>query len=68
MVMESLERLDPPRSLGKLTLLARLGEGGMATVYVAAVGEVSLARLAAVKLLRQGAPDHDFRTRFLDEA
>ncbi len=40
----------------------------MATVYVAAVGEGSLARLAAVKLLRQGAPDHDFRTRFLDEA
>jgi eukaryotic-like serine/threonine-protein kinase len=48
--------------------MARRGEGGMATVYVAAIGEGSLARLAAVKLLRQGAPDHDFRTRFLDEA
>ncbi len=68
MVMESLERLDPPRSLGKLTLLARLGEGGMATVYVAAVGQGTLARLCAVKLLRAGVPDQDYRTRFLDEA
>lgn len=65
---ESLQRLVPPRRLGKFLLMARRGEGGMATVYVAAVGEGSLARLAAVKLLRQGAPDHDFRTRFLDEA
>src|SRR5690606_2460860 len=64
----SLQRLVPPRRLGKFQLMARRGEGGMATVYVAAVGEGSLARLAAVKLLRQGAPDHDFRTRFLDEA
>lgn len=68
MVMESLQRLDPPRKLGKLTLLAGLGEGGMASVYVASVGDGPLARLAAVKLLRPGAPDHDYRTRFLDEA
>ncbi|MEM6293626.1 MAG: protein kinase [Myxococcota bacterium] len=68
MVMESLQRLDPPRRLGKLTLLARLGEGGMASVYVASVGDGALARLAAVKLLRAGAPDHDYRTRFEDEA
>ncbi len=67
-MVESLQRLVPPRRLGKFQLMARRGEGGMATVYVAAVGEGSLARLAAVKLLRQGAPDHDFRTRFLDEA
>ncbi|MCA9711721.1 MAG: protein kinase, partial [Myxococcales bacterium] len=67
-MVESLQRLVPPRRLGKFQLLARRGEGGMATVYVAAIGEGSLARLAAVKLLRQGAPDHDFRTRFLDEA
>ena len=61
-------RLDPPQKLGKLTLLARLGEGGMASVYVASVGDGQLARLAAVKLLRTGATDHDYRTRFLDEA
>src|SRR5689334_19078369 len=68
MVMESLQRLDPPQTLGKLTLLARLGEGGMATVYVAAPGRASPARLCAVKLLRAGAPDVDYRTRFVDEA
>ncbi|MEM7158704.1 MAG: serine/threonine-protein kinase [Myxococcota bacterium] len=67
-MVESLQRLVPARRLGKFMLMARRGEGGMATVYVAAVGEGSLARLAAIKLLRQGAPDHDFRTRFLDEA
>lgn len=68
MVMESLERLDPPRVLGKWSLLAKLGEGGMATVYVASVGAGPLQRLAAVKLLRANAPDHDYRTRFMDEA
>ncbi len=40
----------------------------MASVYVASVGDGPLARLAAVKLLRAGAPDHDYRTRFVDEA
>ena len=68
MVMDSLQRLEPPMRLGKLTLLARLGEGGMASVYVASVGRGSLARLAAVKLLRSGIPDHDYKSRFLDEA
>ncbi len=51
-----------------MTLLATLGEGGMATVYLASVGQENLARLAAVKLLRPGLPDHDYRTRFMDEA
>ncbi len=68
MVMESLQRLDPPQALGKLTLLARLGEGGMATVYVAAAGHGPLARLCAVKLLRADVPDPDYRRRFVDEA
>jgi eukaryotic-like serine/threonine-protein kinase len=68
MVMGSLQRLDPPRRLGKLTLLARLGEGGMATVHVAAIGQGALARLAAVKLMRADVAGHDYRTRFLDEA
>ncbi|MBL8947123.1 MAG: serine/threonine protein kinase, partial [Myxococcales bacterium] len=66
--MESLQRLDPPQPLGKLTLLARLGEGGMATVYVAATGHGPLARLCAVKLLRADVPDSDYRKRFMDEA
>ena len=68
MVMGEIERLDPPRRLGNVTLLATLGEGGMATVYLASVGQENLARLAAVKLLRPGLPDHDYRTRFMDEA
>lgn len=68
MVMGALERLDPPRVLGDLTLLATLGEGGMATVYLAGVGTGPLARMCAVKLLRANLPDHDYRTRFLDEA
>ena len=66
--MESLQRLEPPRVLGKWSLLANLGEGGMATVHIASVGGGALQRLAAVKLLRANAPDHDYRTRFLDEA
>jgi serine/threonine-protein kinase len=68
MVRVSPERLDPPRTLGHMTLLAKLGEGGMAGVYVASVGGGDLTRLAAVKLLRPGMPDHDYRQRFLDEA
>lgn len=68
MVMGALERLDPPRVLGELTLLAALGEGGMATVYLAGVGSGPLARMCAVKLLRANLPDHDYMTRFLDEA
>jgi serine/threonine-protein kinase len=68
MVMGHLKALSPPRTLGDMTLLAKLGEGGMAKVYFAAVGRGDLARPAAVKLLRADLPDHDYRTRFLDEA
>ena len=68
MVMGEIERLDPPRLLGSMTLLAVLGEGGMATVYLASSGAGPSARLVAVKLLRPGLPDHDYRTRFKDEA
>ncbi len=68
MVMGALERLRPARTLGDITLMARLGEGGMATVYLGLMGEGPLARIAAVKLLRSDLPDHDYRTRFLDEA
>jgi serine/threonine-protein kinase len=51
-----------------MTLLAKLGEGGMAKVFFAAVGRGDLARPAAVKLLRADLPDHDYKTRFMDEA
>jgi len=68
MVLESLQRLDPPRPLGKMRLLARLGEGGMASVYLAGIGQGTLARMTAVKLLRADVADADYRSRFLDEA
>ncbi|TPV93511.1 MAG: hypothetical protein B7733_20280, partial [Myxococcales bacterium FL481] len=68
MVMAAPEPLDPPRTLGNITLLARLGEGGMAEVYLGAAGKGPFARLAAVKLLRPDASDREYRTRFLDEA
>lgn len=68
MVLESLQRLDPPRPLGKMRLLARLGEGGMASVYLAGLGQGTLARMTAVKLLRADVADADYRSRFLDEA
>ncbi len=68
MVMGEIERMVPPRTLGNVSLHAILGEGGMATVYLASIGTGSAARLVAVKLLRPGLPDHDYRTRFKDEA
>ena len=68
MVQAALHRLEKARQLGDMTLFAQLGEGGMATVYLAAVGQGSLARMAAVKLLKADLPDHDYRTRFVDEA
>ncbi len=67
-VASALERLASPRRVGDMTLVARIGEGGMATVYLAAVGRGSFVRPAAVKLLRRDLPDEDYRTRFLDEA
>jgi len=40
----------------------------MASVYLAGVGQGSLARMSAVKLLRADVADADYRSRFLDEA
>ncbi|GEM_PF-1722365 len=68
MVMGALQRLNPPRVLGDITLLATLGEGGMATVYLGCQGGGALGRVVAVKLLRGDLPDHDYRVRFMDEA
>jgi serine/threonine-protein kinase len=68
MATGGLTPLHPPRRLGDITLLATLGEGGMATVYLAAVGRGALARPAAVKLVRADVAGHDYRVRFLDEA
>ena len=55
---------------GRYRLIAELGQGGMATVYLAvALGTSGFRKLAVVKLLRpEIAVDEEFVTMFLDEA
>ncbi len=55
---------------GKYRLIAELGQGGMATVYLAVVmGSSGFRKLAVVKLIRpQYASDPDLIQMFLDEA
>jgi serine/threonine-protein kinase len=55
---------------GKYRLIAELGQGGMATVYLAvALGTSGFRKLAVVKLIRpQYAADPDLIEMFLDEA
>jgi eukaryotic-like serine/threonine-protein kinase len=55
---------------GKYRLLAELGQGGMATVYLAvALGDSGFRKLAVVKVLRpELAIDDEFVEMFLDEA
>jgi serine/threonine protein kinase len=55
---------------GKYRLIAELGQGGMATVYLAvALGQSGFRKLAVVKLLRpEIAVDQEFVQMFLDEA
>jgi eukaryotic-like serine/threonine-protein kinase len=55
---------------GRYRLLAELGQGGMATVYLAvALGTSGFRKLAVVKLLRpEIAVDQEFVQMFLDEA
>ena len=54
-----------PSSLGVYTLLRRLGEGGMGTVYL---GRSRAGRLVAVKVIRpEFAQVDEFRVRFVRE-
>jgi serine/threonine-protein kinase len=55
---------------GKYRLIAELGQGGMATVYLAvSLGTSGFRKLAVVKLIRpQYASDPDLIEMFLDEA
>ena len=59
-----------PNLAGKYRLIAELGQGGMATVYLAvALGQSGFRKLAVVKLLRpEIAVDTEFVEMFLDEA
>ena len=57
---------DDPRELGSYTLLGKLGQGGMGTVYL---GRSERGRLVAIKVIRADvADDREFRNRFRLEA
>jgi serine/threonine protein kinase/Tol biopolymer transport system component len=57
---------NDPRTLGAYTLLGKLGQGGMGTVYL---GRSELGRLVAIKVVRADvADDPQFRSRFRQEA
>ncbi len=63
MPVTPLRPSDPPQ-VGQHRLLARLGQGGMGTVYL---GVSPDARAVAVKVLRDGLTDPDARRRFRHE-
>ena len=63
MPITPLRPSDPPH-VGQHRLLARLGQGGMGTVYL---GVSPDARAVAVKVLRDGLTDPDARRRFRRE-
>jgi serine/threonine protein kinase len=57
---------EDPAELGSYTLLAKLGQGGMGTVYL---GRSERGRLVAIKVIRADvADDPEFRIRFRVEA
>ena len=64
------QELGTTNLAGKYRLIAELGQGGMATVFLAVmVGGSGFRKLAVVKLLRpELAVDSDFVQMFLDEA
>lgn len=58
------------QQIGKYRIIARLGQGGMATVFLcAAANPVGFNKLLVLKLLKEElAHDQDFLTMFIDEA
>ena len=69
MLPNTLETYAPPRQLGRYELIAPLGEGGMARVYVAVQRGPIANKLVVVKLLReQFTGDEHFVAMFADES
>ena len=69
MLANTLETYAPPRQLGRYELIAPLGEGGMARVYVAVQRGPIANKLVVVKLLReQFTGDEHFVAMFADES
>ncbi|MFI5897855.1 serine/threonine-protein kinase [Actinoplanes sp. NPDC051513] len=63
--MTTALRPGDPRRLGAYSLLGRLGEGGMGTVFL---GRSGAGRLVAVKVIRpEFAAEDEFRARFRSE-
>lgn len=58
------------QQIGKYRIIAKLGQGGMATVFLcAAAGPVGFNKLLVLKLLKEElADDDEFLTMFIDEA
>ncbi|HET7539879.1 MAG TPA: serine/threonine-protein kinase [Polyangiaceae bacterium] len=69
MLANTLETYAPPRQLGRYDLIAPLGEGGMARVYVAVQRGPIANKLVVVKVLReQFTGDPQFVAMFADES
>jgi serine/threonine protein kinase len=68
---ESTPSRFPRRYGDRYVLLKPLGEGGMGEVFMAASGRAGVARVCALKIVRDFQPDRnaeDLTQRFLDEA
>jgi len=69
MLANTLETSSPPRHLDRYELIAPLGEGGMARVYVAVQRGPIANKLVVIKLLReQFTHDEQFVAMFADES
>src|SRR5438105_4376679 len=70
MATENTPTGEEVRTLGRYRVIAKLGQGGMAKVFLTVVpGPAGVQKLLVVKELRpELAHDEDIRTMFLDEA
>jgi eukaryotic-like serine/threonine-protein kinase len=69
MLANTIETYAPPRQLGRYDLIAPLGEGGMARVYLAVQRGPIANKLVVIKLLReQFTGDEHFVAMFADES